>query len=339
MKALTYFGPNDIRIVEVKNPKVNRDDILIKVKATGICGSDYHGYLGITGRKIPPMIMGHEFSGVVSKMGSNVKNYKIGDRVTVQPIIFCGECEFCAEGLTNICPNRKTLGVMDVNGSMAEYISVPQKNVYKLPDSISFLQATLIEPLAVSYSAVKKVDIKGENIFIAGAGAIGLLILQIIKSSEPEKVFISDLSDHRLCLAKKIGADFTINPNHINLEDFVFKETNRHGVDLSFEAVGTTPTVEQSMIILKNGGISVWVGNSDKTINLDMQNVVTRELKIIGTYTYTHKEFGNTIKLLSEVPLDINSLISKVVTLDEGPDAFKQLGEGDLDLIRVIITD
>jgi 2-desacetyl-2-hydroxyethyl bacteriochlorophyllide A dehydrogenase len=340
VKALVYEGPNDIKIKQVDDPIMHKGEILIKVKATGICGSDVHGYLGTTGRRIPPMIMGHEFSGDILEIGDDVTKFSLGDRVTVQPVNFCENCEYCKQGLTNLCPNKKFYGAMDTNGSMAEFISVPYKLIYKLPDSINYLKGTMIEPLAVAYRAVNQVqNIKGKNIFIVGAGTIGLLVLQVAKSKNPLKIFISDTDKNRLELAKKIGADFTINPIKDNLKDIINRETKNEGVDIAFEVVGLSATVQQAMTVLKIKGTCVWIGNSDKMINLNMQEIVTKELNIIGTYSYNHKQFGDSIKWLAEQDLDLDSIISKVVPLDKGPEMFKKLSENRNKLIKVILTE
>ncbi|MBU4450574.1 MAG: alcohol dehydrogenase catalytic domain-containing protein, partial [Actinobacteria bacterium] len=167
MEALVYESPKNIKIKQVNDPIMHKGELLIKVKATGICGSDVHGYLGITGRRIPPMIMGHEFSGDISKTGEGVTEFSVGDRVTVQPLVFCGDCDYCKQGLTNLCISKKFYGAMDTNGSMAEYICVPQKLIYRLPDSVSYLEGAMIEPLAVAYRAVNQVpNIEEKNVFI-----------------------------------------------------------------------------------------------------------------------------------------------------------------------------
>lgn len=340
MKALVYFGPEDLRISQIEDLKPGENEVLIKVRATGICGSDVHGYLGLTGRRVPPMVMGHEFAGYISEIGSKVKEIKVGDRVTVQPVNFCGECEFCLKGLTNVCVNRKFLGVMDVNGSMAEYVCVPARLIYKLHDSMSYVQGAMIEPLAVAYRAVKQVkSLEGKDVLIVGAGTIGLLVLQIVKTKKARKIFISDLSDFRLDDAKKLGADIIINPSKDNAADLIAKETKGLGVDVAIEAVGISPTVQQAMSALKIGGACIWIGNSAKMININMQEVVTRELNISGTYIYTHKEFGEALDLLSEGNIDIEAVISKVITLEEGPKMFNKLANDASQLIKVVIAD
>lgn len=340
MKALVYYGPEDLRFTEIEDLKPAENEVLIRIKACGICGSDVHGYMGITGRRIAPMVMGHEFAGVVHAAGENAKKYNIGDRVTVQPVNFCGKCVFCQQGLTNMCTNKKFLGVLDVNGAMAEYVCIPEHLIYRLPNSMSYIQGAMLEPLAVAYRAVKNCpSLEGKNVLIVGAGTIGLLALQLVRLQNPHKVFVTDLSDFRLETAKRIGADITINPSKKKIEEIILNATEQNGIDVAIEAVGVSATVQQAMSVLKTGGTCKWIGNSAKMINLNMQDVVTRELNISGTYIYTHEEFGEVVELLASGKIDVEAIISKKVTLEEGIGIFKQLSKDASELIKVVIVD
>lgn len=342
MRALVYYGPQELRIAELPKPMPSKGEALIKIKECGICGSDVHGYLGITGRRIAPMVMGHEFSGEIVQLGEGtVCDYKIGDRVTVQPVDFCGKCENCINGYTNVCLNKRFFGVMDVNGAFEEYLAVPVKLLYKLPDNITYEEGALIEPLAVAYCAVKKAgDITGKNIVIAGGGTIGQMILSIAKAKNANNIIVSDLSEFRLDTAKKLGATNVINPKNKNIEEFKAEVYNALGgryADIAFEAVGIGATVTQALSSLKTQGTCVWVGNSAKTIEINMQDVVTRELRILGTYIYTHSEFGETIKFLSENKLDLSSLITKEVDLEQAPAMFDELAKTADKHLKVLV--
>jgi 2-desacetyl-2-hydroxyethyl bacteriochlorophyllide A dehydrogenase len=342
MKALVYSGPEDLRIIDAEDVTPAADEVKIKIKATGICGSDVHGYLGITGRRIPPMIMGHEFSGVVTEIGMAVKTVKVGDRITVQPVIFCGTCEMCRNGLTNICSNKTFYGVMNVNGSLAEYLCVPEKLVYSLPDSLNYIDGAMVEPLAVAYRAVKQAapEMAGKTVLIVGAGTIGLLVLQVAKLMNPGKIIVSDVNDFRLEVAAKLGADYTVNPLKQDLKDFVESvATGPGGIDISIEAVGITATVQQALSVLKTHGTCIWIGNSQKMIEINMQEVVTRELKITGTYIYTHAEFGEAIELLTQGKINLNLLISEIVSLENAADAFNRLAHQPEKLIKIIVEN
>ena len=340
MRALVYKGPEQLGLTQVNDLTPDRNEILIKVKATGICGSDVQGHLGRTGRRIPPMIMGHEFSGDICELGEGVERFALGDRVTVQPLIFCGECEYCNQGLTNLCESKKMYGVMDVDGSMAEHICVAEKLTYRLPDSVSYVQGAMLEPFAVAYSAVKRAGgIKARNVLVVGAGAIGLLVLQIVKAQKPAKIFVIDINDFRLDLAKRMGADFISNPKENKAREVIAGETRGKGVDIAFEVVGVSAAVQQAMSALRPNGTCIWIGNSEKMISLNMQEVVTRGLNISGTYAYTHEGFGEAINLLAEQNPGLGPMISKVVPLERGPEMFERLAKGSGDLVKVVLTD
>lgn len=340
MKALVYHGPKDLRWEDIDDVNPGRGEVLIKIKAVGICGSDVHGYLGITGRRLPPMVMGHEFSGEIQETGEGVTTLKVGDRVAPYPVIFCGECELCKQGKTHICPNKKSLGVLDYNGAMAEYVCIPARLIFKLSDNISYNVGSMVEPIAVAYRGVNTAgDVSGKNILIVGAGTIGLLALAIVKMRNPAKVLVSDLSDNRLSVARKMGADVVINPSKENIGDIINVETNSIGVDIAIEAVGATPTVQQAMASLRVGGTAVWIGNSAKMININMQEIVTRELKVFGTFIYTFKEFGEVVDLLNSGKLNVEPMISFTAPMEKGVDLFKQLAEDPGPLIKVILTD
>ncbi|NLM47974.1 MAG: alcohol dehydrogenase catalytic domain-containing protein [Epulopiscium sp.] len=340
MKALVYYGPKDLRLTDVDDLKVRKGEVLLKIKSCGICGSDVHGYLGITGRRIPPMIMGHEFAGEVVELGEDTHlGYKPGDRVTVQPVNFCGECENCKKGYTNVCTNKRFYGVLDVNGAFAEYLCVPEKLLYPLPDHISYSIGALIEPLAVAYCGVKKAgDLAGKNVLIVGGGTIGQLVLSVVKTMKPKAIIMSDLSDFRLECAKQLGATHTINPKNKNFVDEVKKALNGDLIDVALEAVGVASTVEQALSVLKNQGTCIWIGNNAKTVEVNMQDVVTKELKILGSYIYTHEEFGETIDFLSKNDLALEKLISKEISIEEAAEMFEELLTATEKYLKVIVN-
>ncbi|MEM1486098.1 alcohol dehydrogenase catalytic domain-containing protein [Oscillospiraceae bacterium PP1C4] len=339
MKALMYEGPKQLKVVDIPMVTPKKGEVLVKIKACGICGSDVHGYLGITGRRIAPMIMGHEFSGEIAGLGLDTKlGYQIGDRVTVQPVDFCGECENCKRGYTNVCSSKQFFGVLDVNGAFQEYLCVPEKLLYKLPDPISFEGGALVEALAVAYCGVKKAgDLKGKNVLIVGGGTIGQLALSVVKMMQPKCVILSDLSDFRLKTAKKLGADYVINPSEKDFRAEIQKMLDGELVDVAVEAVGIGPTVGQAISALKPQGTCVWVGNNAKTIELDMQGVVTQELKIFGTYIYTHEEFGETLDFMSKNKLDLSALISKEISIEEAPEMFAELVTETEKYLKVVV--
>ncbi len=341
MKALVYYGPQDLRPADIADLKPAAGEVLIRVKACGICGSDVHGYLGITGRRIPPMVMGHEFSGQVEEIGEGVTDVKVGDRVAPYPVVFCGDCEPCRQGNVHLCLNKKALGVLECNGAMAEYVAIPAKLLFKLADNVSYEVGSMMEPLAVAYRGVNHAgDLTGKNVLIVGAGTIGLLAMAIAKMRNPAGIFVSDLSDSRLAVARQMGADYIINPAKDNLGDIIKSATGGVGVDVAFEAVGASPTVQQAMVSLRVGGTAVWIGNSAQMVNINMQEIVTRELQVFGTFLYTFKEFGDVVDLLNQGRLNVEPMISlKAPMLESGAELFARLAKDPGPLIKVILNN
>ncbi len=338
MRALRYLGPNQLEVQDVPKPVPKPNEVLLKVRDVGICGSDLHGYLGKTGRRIPPMTMGHEFSGEVVELGSEVTKFKVGDGVVVQPINFCGECVNCKEGLTNMCLNRLFFGVLEEDGAMAEYVAVPEKLMYKLPEGYSYEFAATAEPYAVAHGAVAKVgDLTDKNVLIIGAGTIGLCILQLVAIQKPKQIFVSDLSDARLATAKRLGADITINPKNEDYLQVISDHTDTIMVDVSIEAVGVQATANQSIKALRFGGTAVWVGMSQKEMEINMQDVVCLARRILGSFNYTHEEFGEVVDLLVSGKLHPEDLISCVVSLEEAVDMFPKALANPDDYIKVLI--
>jgi len=327
MKALMYQGPKILEIVELPKPTPKKGELLLRVRACGICGSDVHGYLGLTGRRVAPMVMGHEFSAEVAGLGEGTAlGFQTGDRVAVQPCISCWECGKCREGKNNVCGTRRFIGAMDCNGAMQEYICVPEKLAYRLPGDMSYGIGALIEALAVSYSGVKKAgNLTGKNVVLVGGGTIGLLALAVVMTKNPKRVVLSDLSSFRLEYAKKMGAYATLNPKDKNFGEEIRSAFDGELADVSIEAVGISSSAGQALEALKPQGACVWIGNSAKKIEVDMQRVVTKELKIFGSYIYTHEEFGETIDFIHDNKLDLSALITKEISLEEAPQMFEDL--------------
>jgi L-iditol 2-dehydrogenase len=340
MKAVVYEGPKILTYKDVADVYPKANEVKLKVRACGICGSDIHGYLGITGRRIPPVIMGHEFSGEVVQLGEGVDNLALGDRVAVYPIDFCGECEMCKKGDNHLCLNKRAFGVLDIDGAFAEYICVPAKVCFKLKDNISYEVGSIMEPLAVAYRAIAHLgDLNGKDVLIVGTGTIGLLALACVKIQNPNKIFVSDLSDTRLEIAKQMGADVVINPSKNNLQEIIMSETNNKGLDAVAEAVGVASTVKQGIDVLTFGGSAVWIGISSKIIDVEMQKIVTKELTVKGSFLYGFDEFKKVVNILNEGKMDITPLLSRQISLEELPETMKQMSEDPGSLIKVTVVN
>ena len=338
MKALMYNGPRDLAIVNIPEPNPASGQVKIKTKYVGICGSDIHGYTGESGRRIPPMIMGHEFSGIVVECGKGAVRFNKGDRVTVQPIMYCGICDFCKQGLNNICSNRKGLGTMDINGAFTEYICVNEKFVFPLAQSISDEAAAMMDPFAVVYRALKHImPVEGRNVLIAGTGTIGLLLLKLIKFHNPKHIVVIDLSNYRLELAKKFGADITINPREKDISALLKEAGIRDSIDIAIECVGISATAQNTIEFVRNNGMVVWIGNAAKMISINMQHIVTREVVVKGSYGFTEQDFSDALHFLEQGNIIIEDLISKKISLEEAPLAFEEFTKGAGEAIKVLV--
>lgn len=341
MKGLVYHGPNTLRYEDVPDVAPGEGEVKIKPMAVGICGSDVHGYLGITGRRTAPMIMGHEFAGVVEETGAGVSGFSAGDRVTAYPMFFCEKCVYCRQGDFHLCENRRFLGVLDVDGAMADSVCVPAKCCFKLADSVSFAVGSLMEPMAVAYRAVSRAGrarVEGKDVVLVGTGTIGLLALACARALGPEKIIVSDLSDGRLEIARRMGATHVVNPSREDVPQAV-RDITGSGADTAFEAVGAAPTVRQAMSSLRQGGTAVWIGNNKPMIEINMQEIVTRELTVIGTYLYNFQEFKLVVDLLNSGKLEVEPIISHSAPMSEGAAMFAKMAADPGDWIKVVLTN
>jgi len=315
-----------LEVLDVPMPQIERpDDIVVQVKSVGVCGSDLHGYTGHTGRRIPPLIMGHEVTGEVVAVGENVRDFKPGDRVATMTVAFCGKCPQCLAGRRGLCENRRIMG-MTHPGAYAEYFQWSASAAYKLPESLSYEDGALVEPLSVAVHAVAQAHIRPyDSIYLVGAGPIGLLTLAVLKLTGGQRIIVADTSDARLEIARAMGANVTVNPTKQNARDVVNDFTNGAGVDIAFEAVGITPTVMQTLEVTRNKGLIVWIGNNSRKVEIDMQAIVTRELNVMGTYGATDEEFQRSLQMLADGCIPTKQLINRRATLSEGAELFDQL--------------
>ena len=283
------------------------------------------------------MVMGHEFSGVVTAMGAGTSGPEIGTHVTVFPLLFCGTCDMCKSDRVNICTNKRFLGVFNEPGALAEYICVPARYAIPLAPEVPFRYGAIVEPLAVGYHAVKLAGpLSNKTVIIIGAGAIGLMLLKWINEENPAHVVMSDVNESRLAIARKMGAE-TINPLQQESTKRLKELIGPFGADITLEAVGGSATVGQSISFLKNGGTTVWVGNAAKTVEIPMQEVVTRELTIQGSHVYTYQEFAQIARRLPASDPELEQLISKVCSLEEAPVYFEKMLHNPENLVKVVV--
>ncbi len=341
MKALLLTDYKKLSVTDMPVPEVGDDAVLVRVRACGICGSDIHGYDGSTGRRIPPLVMGHEAAGVIERVGRMVDAFKPGDRVTFDSTVSCGRCEFCRQGKINLCDNRTVLGVScgdyRRHGAFAEYVSVPARILYKLPDNLPFERAALIEAVSIAVHAVgRQVPKPDDTVIVVGSGMIGLLVIQVLKNRGCRDIIAVDLDAEKLTLAKRLGAARALNPKEGDVPEAVRSLTGGRGADSSFEVVGHTDTVLTAIRSLRKGGTVVLIGNLSPKVELPLQEVVAREISVLGSCA-SSGEYPECIELLSNRRVDVDPLISLKASLDEAPALFERLYRGDKDLMKVIL--
>jgi L-iditol 2-dehydrogenase len=342
MKALILSAYNHLEVVEMPAPVVGPEEVLVRVEACGICGSDVHGYDGGSGRRIPPIVMGHEAAGVVAAVGGEVKGFVSGDRVTFDSTVYCGRCDFCLRGEVNLCDNRQVVGVSCGDyrreGAFAEYVRVPQHILYKLPDSLSFAEAAMLEAVSVALHAVRITgSCEGKSALVIGAGMIGLLTLQAARAAGYKFVMIADVDETRLALASRIGAQAILHASGAEMVSAVMEKTGGKGVDVVFEAVGRDETITAAIDAVRKGGTVTLIGNITPQIHLPLQKVVSRELRLLGSAA-SAGEYPQAIALMTSGGIDVKPLITAVAPLEDGPQWFARLHAREPNLMKIVLS-
>jgi L-iditol 2-dehydrogenase len=341
MRALLLTEYNHLEVKDVPAPIPDADEILIQVSACGICGSDVHGYDGSTGRRIPPIVMGHEAAGTVVAVGSEVDNFKQGDRVTFDSTVYCARCEYCLKGEVNLCNHRQVIGVSCKEfrraGAFAEFLTVPARIAYRLPESFSFPQAAMLEAVSVAVQGVAVAEMKrGDTVLVIGAGMIGLLLLQAARAAGCSRLFICDVDATRLALAEKLGADRTILATGAALTEEILRETAGKGVDVVLEAVGREETIVAAIDCARKGGTVSLVGNISPQIMLPLQKVVSRQIRLQGSCA-SAGEYQQAIDLIASGTIKVDSLITAVASLSDGPAWFERLHAREPNLMKIVL--
>jgi L-iditol 2-dehydrogenase len=342
MKALVLTEYLKLAVEEVPMPEVGPDEVLVRVRACGICGSDVHGFDGSTGRRIPPIIMGHEAAGEIARVGTEVSGWAQGDRVTFDSTIYCGRCWHCQRNEVNLCDNRRVVGVSCAEyrreGAFAEYIAVPARILYRLPQNLSFEQAALVEAVSVALHAVKRTPVAAaSSAVVVGSGMIGLLIVQVLKARGCRLIVAIDVDESRLATARRHGATHALSSGTANLGSAVRELTGGRGADVAFEAVGLAPTVGLAVDCTRKGGTITLVGNVSPTVDLPLQAVVTRELTLVGTCA-SAGEYPECLELISKGLVDVASLVSAAAPLEVGADWFRRLHAREKGLMKVLLV-
>jgi L-iditol 2-dehydrogenase len=341
VKALVLREYGRLVLEDFPVPTPAPDEVLVRVRACGICGSDVHGFDGSTGRRIPPIIMGHEAAGEIAAVGQAVEGWKAGERVTFDSTIYCGQCWFCQRGRINLCENRRVLGVScgeyRQHGAFADYVAVPQRILFRLPPALSFEHAAMVEAVSVAVHAVKRTPKVAEGTaLVLGAGMIGLLVIQALRAAGWQKVIAVDLQQPRLELAARSGAYHALNADDADLLPRIRVLTEGRGVDASFEVVGLPATVKCAIDCVRKGGTVTLVGNLKPQAELPLQTVVTRELSLLGSCA-SAGEYPECLELIAGGSIKVERIISASAPLAEGPQWFKRLHAGEAGLMKVIL--
>lgn len=345
MKAVRLTAPYKFETVDLPIPEPGPDEVVLKNMYLGVCTSDlqiYHGlhaYSKITVSGMP-QIMGHEEAGIVYKVGKNVTEYKPGDRVILQPQLFCGECFPCKTGHFNVCESLKVIGV-HVDGCACEYTAVPAWNLHRLPDNVSFRVGSLIEPLAVGFGVVRRInevtDIRGKKICVVGAGTIGNLVAQSCKAMGSGPVLITDILPEKLELAKQCGIDYAENTKKQSLAEAIEKCFGSDKADIIVDSAATPFVFQSIMEAARKASIVVLSGNYKEPVNLDVTQIQRREITVLGHMMYIRQEFEDGLRHLSLGNIHTDGLITQEWTLDEYPEAFRFIDEHPGDVVKMIV--
>jgi L-iditol 2-dehydrogenase len=323
MKALMMREYKKLSYEDVERPTPKKGEVLIRLKACSVCGSDVHGFDGSTGRRRPPVIMGHEASGVIIECAEGVKNHKVGDRITFDSTVYCNECKMCKAGKVNLCARRQVLGVSceeyNRSGCFAEYIALPEYILYDIPANVTYVQAAMIEPLSVAYHAATRTSInKGDAVVLYGIGTIGLLTLQVVRSFGASQIIAVDIDDSRLELAKRNGATEVVNSRDPGALDKVLALTKNHeGTDVAIDATGIDLTANMAIKSVHLDGRVILIGNVAPKIDFPLQYVVTHQISLFGSCA-SAGEYPQCLELIASGKVEVDSMISKVLPLEEG---------------------
>ena len=332
MKALVYTAPHKVEKQTHPDPLPKADEVVVRVRAAGVCGSDLLGFLGKSKKRVPPLILGHEIGGEVAAVGSAVTDLKVGARVAIMPLITCAACVHCRRGRNSLCEKRVLLG-MNVAGGFAEYTVAPRACLYPVPETMDFLSASMVECLATPANLFEN-HVRGpiETAAIFGAGTQGILALQMAKVRGATRIFVVDVQEARLAVAERLGA----RPVHAKKGDpvaVILEATGGQGCDVVVDAAGYTPTRQQGLKVVARGGILGLVGLSDPATEFDVMDIINREIEIHGVYGYAPADFRKALDLVAAGRVDVTSWVREF-PLEDGQRILDQLTTAPGDLVK-----
>ena len=342
MKALVLKEYNTLVYEEVPMPEFSAEEVLIEVRACGICGSDLHGMDGSTGRRLPPIIMGHEASGVIAQMGPAVRGWRTGDRVTFDSTIYRLDDWYTRRGLFNLSDERCVLGVScdeyRRNGAFAQYVAVPPHILYRIPEGVSFEQAAMVEPLSIAVHAAGRPPLSlNDTAVVAGAGMIGLMVVQVLRAAGCGRIVAVDLQQNRLDLALRCGADLALNPKVTAVAKEIRTLTEGRGADVAFEVVGIQSTVTLAIDCLRKGGSLTLVGNLSPAVEIPLQAVVTRQLTLYGSCA-SNGEYPACLDLIRRGAVNVEAILCATAPLADGAAWFEKARDPNQGLLKVILV-
>jgi len=339
MKAAIIEKPGKVTVREINRPNLGYGRVLIRVRVTGMCGAEIHAYHGTHPYRIPPVISGHELAGDIEAIGDGVRKFSVGDRVTVEPHIACGKCEYCVSGYYNLCPNKIVLGTKEWPGSLGEYITAPEEVVYKLPNHVSYEAGAFVEPLSVGVHAVRVAQVtKDDNVFIAGSGNIGLSVLGAVKNCSQGKIICSDIRDFNLGLAKRLGADAALDTNELDFLDKINQVIERKGVDIAFVTVGSAQAFEQCLQVTRKRGKTIVVGLFTKKIDIDLSRILMNEKIVMGSLMFTRKDFEESLNLITSGKFVPREIITHRLPIEQAQQAFELMDKKSENVVKVVLT-
>lgn len=341
MKALVLEEYNKLVYKDFPDPLVADDEVLVKVEAAGICGSDVHGMDGSTGRRIPPLVMGHEAAGTITALGNKVRGWEKGDRVTFDSTIYKLDDWYTRKGLYNLSDNRMVLGVSPGeyrrHGAFAEFMNVPQHILYKIPEGVTFTQAAMVEPVAVAAHALELTPLSlNDTAVVVGCGMIGLFVIQILRARGCGNIIAIDLEDEKLNLAGRLGADVGFNPRRDDIRNEVEKLSGGRGADVAFEVVGVSDTVKMAIASVRKGATVTLVGNLSATAEIPLQEVVTRQIRLQGSCAICG-EYPAVLDMIARGEVNVDAILSAEAPLSEGALWFRRLYDKEAGLIKVVL--
>ncbi|NLY52005.1 MAG: alcohol dehydrogenase catalytic domain-containing protein [Firmicutes bacterium] len=339
MRRFNLVEPQRLVEEEVPAPEPTAGEALIAVKCVGVCGSDIHAYYGQHPYISCPIVPGHEFVGMVTKVGEGVDESWLGKRVTALPSLVCGKCYNCRNDRFNICQELRVIGCQS-DGAFAEFVRVPADKLFALPDDMSWEEAALIEPLAVAVHAVRIAgDIVNQRVVVYGGGTIGLMVMQVVKAYGAKEVILSEPDAYRRSLAQKLGADYVIDPKGVQPSQWLMDKFGPEGIDLSFECVGIEATIQEAILSNRKGTTIVVAGVFPKPVMVDMGLVQDRELRLLGTLMYIKEDFTEAIELLSSGKVQGLPLVTHRVDFAETPRAFEIIEKEKGNCVKLLIKN